>query len=275
VLPIDLFEPAVPGTRLVNIATELYVSPDEGISGAIRRWTHLSSDHIYIGRGSVWGNNYTHLSYGTAQYRVNTRDEAIDRYAEWFEEHRHELPDILTLKDKVLGCWCVPQRCHGEILLGALFDQMAGKRKKVQTCVRCASVLTTTGVCLKCTLIAGGPDRDSYEEFVDRIISKSFGEPVGLVIASHADPSRRQILYYTNPAENSDKVYEVSIDEFDSLKKLYHVNFAYGRRGGTMKIGRKTTNPIPLDECHRIFKELIRDKKDNGYTTHVSGMKAQ
>lgn len=32
---------------------------------------------IYCGRGSKWGNQYTHLNGTTAQFKVNSREEAV------------------------------------------------------------------------------------------------------------------------------------------------------------------------------------------------------
>lgn len=75
---------------------------------------------VYIGRPSKWGNPYTHKNNDNvlAQYVVNSRDEAIDAYYEYITngEGKHLLADIGELKGKRLGCWCKPERCHGDIL---------------------------------------------------------------------------------------------------------------------------------------------------------------
>lgn len=75
---------------------------------------------IYIGRGSKWGNPFTHLTGKTkAQYMVATREEAIESYHAWITEGdgKHLLKDLHELKGKVLGCWCAPKDCHGRILV--------------------------------------------------------------------------------------------------------------------------------------------------------------
>lgn len=63
---------------------------------------------VYIGRPSKWGNPY---EIG----RDGTREEVIQKYREYAEGFsiaviRRELGG------KVLGCWCAPKACHGDVL---------------------------------------------------------------------------------------------------------------------------------------------------------------
>jgi hypothetical protein len=72
---------------------------------------------VYIGRPSVWGNPYSHLDGTLAQYRVKDRGEAIERFREWFLGQ----PELVArarkeLRGKVLGCWCKPAGCHGDVI---------------------------------------------------------------------------------------------------------------------------------------------------------------
>lgn len=74
---------------------------------------------IYIGRPSKWGNPFSHLQKKTlAKYVVNTREESIEAYRKWITEGEGQylLKDLHELKGKVLGCWCKPQSCHGDVL---------------------------------------------------------------------------------------------------------------------------------------------------------------
>lgn len=73
---------------------------------------------VYIGRPSKWGNPFSHLPNTLAQFRVETRDEAIDKYKEWLLSQPELVAAAkLELKGKVLGCFCRPQyRCHGDVL---------------------------------------------------------------------------------------------------------------------------------------------------------------
>ena len=64
---------------------------------------------IYIGRPSKWGNPF---SIG----KDGTREEVIKKYEEWISQQPELLADLPSLKGKVLGCWCKPQACHGDIL---------------------------------------------------------------------------------------------------------------------------------------------------------------
>ncbi len=73
---------------------------------------------VYIGRPSKWGNPFTIGADGT-------REEVIEKYEEWLLGARQAPNNKLTpslseakaeLKDKVLGCWCKPLACHGDVL---------------------------------------------------------------------------------------------------------------------------------------------------------------
>ena len=73
---------------------------------------------VYIGRGSKWGNPYTHIKGKTkAQFLVNSREEAIDKYEEWIKQQPELLKDLHELKGLRLGCFCRPSRCHGDVLV--------------------------------------------------------------------------------------------------------------------------------------------------------------
>jgi len=72
---------------------------------------------VYIGRPSIWGNPFSHLPSSAARFRVATREEAIEQYEAWLLSH----PALVErarreLAGKVLGCWCKPLPCHGDVL---------------------------------------------------------------------------------------------------------------------------------------------------------------
>lgn len=73
---------------------------------------------VYIGRGSKWGNPYTHISdrKTKADFIVATREEAISKYKEYILSRPDLMADLYELKGKVLGCWCKPKSCHGDVL---------------------------------------------------------------------------------------------------------------------------------------------------------------
>ena len=67
-------------------------------------------------------------------------------------------------------------------------------------------------------------------------------------------------LYYNE--SSSDKVYQCQIE---LAGERYVVNFAYGRRGGTLNTGTKTNVPVDFDLAQRIFDKLVKEKKSKGY----------
>ena len=72
---------------------------------------------VYIGRPSIWGNPFSHKEGTLAKYKVSTVEEAINRYEKWLLTQPKLVKHAkLVLKGKVLGCWCKPGPCHGDIL---------------------------------------------------------------------------------------------------------------------------------------------------------------
>jgi Domain of unknown function (DUF4326) len=79
---------------------------------------------LYIGRGrdprtgelGRWGNPFR---IG----RDGDREEVIARYRRWLYEElrlgRLSVRELAALHGKVLGCWCTPRSCHGEVLAAA------------------------------------------------------------------------------------------------------------------------------------------------------------
>ena len=65
---------------------------------------------IYIGRPSKWGNPFV---IG----RDGNREQVIEKYREYMLGNARLLAAAKSeLKGKVLGCWCAPQSCHGDVL---------------------------------------------------------------------------------------------------------------------------------------------------------------
>lgn len=79
---------------------------------------------VYIGRGSAWGNPWTHKDSSFKDVvRVATRREAVDNYRAWIQTQPALLACLPKLKGKVLGCpGCKTDRdparepCHGDVL---------------------------------------------------------------------------------------------------------------------------------------------------------------
>lgn len=89
---------------------------------------HIMKDKydIYIGRPGPFGNPYTHKSGTQAKYKVDTREEAVEKYREYLLGNKDLLEKIKELKGKILGCWCAkkggittsdkPFICHGQVI---------------------------------------------------------------------------------------------------------------------------------------------------------------
>jgi len=73
---------------------------------------HCKKDEydVYIGRGSMWGNPFIIGLDGT-------RLEVIRKYEKRIRQLPYLLKKLYLLKNKVLGCWCAPKACHGDVLI--------------------------------------------------------------------------------------------------------------------------------------------------------------
>lgn len=87
------------------------------------------SNDIYIGRGSILGNPYTHfdLDKTKAEFQCKSREESISSYEKYIiskieskdPEICKELNRIYFLalyQDVNLVCFCKPKSCHGDII---------------------------------------------------------------------------------------------------------------------------------------------------------------
>ena len=81
---------------------------------------------VYVGRGrgSVWGNPFTHLAGVRGCERLPTREMAVLAHRRWLwervaREGRPLIEALAALHGKRLGCWCAPELCHAETLVRA------------------------------------------------------------------------------------------------------------------------------------------------------------
>ena len=81
---------------------------------------------VYIGRKcrgysqSKWGNPFK------IEPDCN-RQQSINCYEDWVVEQPGLMAALPELRDKVLGCWCKPQACHGDVLVKLLAEMDAKK----------------------------------------------------------------------------------------------------------------------------------------------------
>lgn len=65
---------------------------------------------VYIGRPSDYGNPFKEGVDGT-------RADVIQMFEDWLLRQPKLLEQVKReLRGKVLGCWCAPEPCHGDIL---------------------------------------------------------------------------------------------------------------------------------------------------------------
>ncbi len=85
------------------------------MSSTITKLVHLKKSRydVLIARPSKWGNPFTVAEYG--------RGACIELYREWLYKQIVDgaiiEDEILELDGKVLGCWCHPKPCHGDVLI--------------------------------------------------------------------------------------------------------------------------------------------------------------
>ena len=78
---------------------------------------------VYIGRPSKWGNDYSHKEGTLAKFKVNSRQESLEKYETDIRQNKELMDSLHELKDKTLGCWCKPLSCHGDILIKLLKEK--------------------------------------------------------------------------------------------------------------------------------------------------------
>lgn len=71
---------------------------------------------VYIGRPGPFGNPFEIGVDGT-------RKEVIEKYRKWIRTQPELLEQLETLRGKVLGCWCHPKSCHGDVIVEILHPE--------------------------------------------------------------------------------------------------------------------------------------------------------
>jgi len=72
---------------------------------------NIDNYDVYIGRpSSKWKNPYLIGKDGS-------RKEVIEKYRKYLLSNKKLLNDLHELEGKILGCWCKPKPCHGDVLV--------------------------------------------------------------------------------------------------------------------------------------------------------------
>lgn len=87
---------------------------------------HIRKSHydVYIGRPSKWGNPFSLEEFPRQVVIAKYKDYVIQNLISglWTEDQ------ILELDGKILGCWCKPKACHGDVLI-ELIQRIKNARK--------------------------------------------------------------------------------------------------------------------------------------------------
>ena len=89
------------------------------------RIVHCRAEYYdtYIGRPSMWGNPFTEGRHGS-------RAQVIEKYRNYVLNDPLLMSEIMTLNGKVLGCWCKPKQCHGDVLIEIIEKIKKGEIRK-------------------------------------------------------------------------------------------------------------------------------------------------
>lgn len=95
----------------------------------VNKRTHTkTTKDVYVGRGSVLGNKFTHKNINNTKAKVqcSCRTQAIEMYDDWLtteiktnQEVKNELNRIYLLAksgDVNLVCYCAPLDCHADVI---------------------------------------------------------------------------------------------------------------------------------------------------------------
>lgn len=83
---------------------------------------------VYIGRPGFWGNNFQIGVYGDRERCIGAYREMLLADPRMIEKAKTEL------RGKVLGCWCAPQRCHGDVLAEVANEETGGGIPSQEEC---------------------------------------------------------------------------------------------------------------------------------------------
>ena len=78
---------------------------------------------VYIGRDMFMGGWNLKKSKWANPYKIGTdgnRDEVLGKYKKYVTSNTSLMNDLEELRGETLGCWCKPEKCHGDILVELL-----------------------------------------------------------------------------------------------------------------------------------------------------------
>ncbi len=110
-------------TKVVNCKVQ-YIRPE---FKNLKEWIN-SPNNVYIGRkGVVFIDGIRYPPNGSPfcnPFKEGSLEERIDKYRDYIIEKlnadKELFKELMKLKGKNLGCWCKPEKCHGDVLVEML-----------------------------------------------------------------------------------------------------------------------------------------------------------
>jgi hypothetical protein len=87
-------------------------------------WAQEKGIYERIDRQTDWGNPFVEGKDGT-------REEVIAKFEAWLPTQPELMAALPELKGKVLGCWCHPEPCHGDVLIQRIEGEATVKARPV------------------------------------------------------------------------------------------------------------------------------------------------
>lgn len=218
-----------------------------------------SPHDVYIGRPSKWGN----------PFKKEPGQDAIAKYEAWIMQQPHLMAALPELRGKVLGCWCSPNPCHGDVLArladGTTLADDAGDWGKGSG-VRPGFAAGRSGR-------VDGPGESNHVEGDSRRPAESgaallVADQVGDTDPGCGDPDCVECRQLR--AERADRLAERDLDAADDPTSVF-VRFAtvdggggWARRGWNKPSAREFNQrlcvvaAVGADEAERIFDEMDR-----------------
>lgn len=85
---------------------------------------HWQEYDTHIGRGTIWGNDWSSKSGTRALYKTETVEQAISCYRKslWnkIKSGTITLDQLRSLRGLRIGCSCAPRACHGDVIVAAV-----------------------------------------------------------------------------------------------------------------------------------------------------------
>jgi ParB-like chromosome segregation protein Spo0J len=102
--------------RVVEAGGAVVANMHSGSDEFLLRWARSTNRFIRIDRSSQFGNPYEMPGDGD-------RDKVCESFSLYFQRKFSLHSQVKDLAGKVLGCWCYPQRCHGNHFISLLSQE--------------------------------------------------------------------------------------------------------------------------------------------------------